>query len=590
MEIIFLMLVVFCLYQRSEIKNLRNEIQVLKRKSEFVVKDNFAVDEPRPIPLASSGEPLSPDLMYPESSGYGVPETNNALFDWIKQDFMVKLGSFLILLALGWFVSYAFANDWIGPVGRIVLGLALGVVFMVIGVLRMQRFPNQGGIFTLLGASTILLTTYAAREMYDMFTPVSALVIMFMAVSLVAFVSVRHNSERLAIWGLILGAFSPMLTSAPAPEVSVIFPYLLVVVAGTLWVVWLTGWTRLTFISLLITYVHSLPFLSFRIENRDAAIMFSFLFVAIFFVANLVSLVRRRTEEKHLGIHALTALGTVIFLFSWIQTAADSEWRSLLYTAWALVFAVGSYVVFIATANHKAFYLYGGTAITLIGVATAVELSDHGHVIIAIAYALEITMLIIGASKVAKQDWLLARLSLLFIIPALMSLESIYSPLWRGSILHSHFALLIIMMFSLGAVGFLIKSLHTDKSSESVREIASMWLVVSLLYATLLVWKVPHALFSGDTGTMISLIVYTMMGIQMFVTGRSENINVVKIFGIIYITTVVLRLLLVEVWNMETEGRIITFFVVGVLFVSTAFIRKLYNHPDSQLPDQSQQQ
>ena len=29
---------------------------------------------------------------------------------WLKKDFMVKLGAFLFLLALGWFVSYAFAT------------------------------------------------------------------------------------------------------------------------------------------------------------------------------------------------------------------------------------------------------------------------------------------------------------------------------------------------------------------------------------------------------------------------------------------------------------------------------------------------
>jgi hypothetical protein len=32
---------------------------------------------------------------------------------------------------------------------------------------------------------------------------------------------------------------------------------------------------------------------------------------------------------------------------------------------------------------------------------------------------------------------------------------------------------------------------------------------------------------------------------------------------------------MVEVWNMALEERIITFFVIGALLISTAFIRKL---------------
>jgi hypothetical protein len=37
---------------------------------------------------------------------------------------------------------------------------------------------------------------------------------------------------------------------------------------------------------------------------------------------------------------------------------------------------------------------------------------------------------------------------------------------------------------------------------------------------------------------------------------------------------VVLRLLLIDVWQMDLVGRIITFFVVGTLLLSTAFIKK----------------
>jgi hypothetical protein len=37
---------------------------------------------------------------------------------------------------------------------------------------------------------------------------------------------------------------------------------------------------------------------------------------------------------------------------------------------------------------------------------------------------------------------------------------------------------------------------------------------------------------------------------------------------------VVARLLLVDVWSMELSGRVITFFVIGALLMSTAFLTK----------------
>ena len=37
---------------------------------------------------------------------------------------------------------------------------------------------------------------------------------------------------------------------------------------------------------------------------------------------------------------------------------------------------------------------------------------------------------------------------------------------------------------------------------------------------------------------------------------------------------VVAKLLLIDVWNMELALRIVTFVVIGILFVSTSFIGK----------------
>jgi hypothetical protein len=44
------------------------------------------------------------------------------------------------------------------------------------------------------------------------------------------------------------------------------------------------------------------------------------------------------------------------------------------------------------------------------------------------------------------------------------------------------------------------------------------------------------------------------------------------IYGGVLIGVVVGRLLLVEVWDMALAGRIVTFFIIGTLLMSTAFI------------------
>jgi len=93
------------------------------------------------------------------------------LFIWLKEDWLLKLGATLLLIGFGWLATFAFVNNWIGPMGRITLGLVAGVLILVLGWWRLRSYVYQGSTFLVLGSSVILLTTFAARELYDFLVP-----------------------------------------------------------------------------------------------------------------------------------------------------------------------------------------------------------------------------------------------------------------------------------------------------------------------------------------------------------------------------------------------------------------------------------
>ncbi len=127
------------------------------------------------------------------------PSASERFAAWIKEDWLLKLGALLLLIGFGWLATYAFLNNWIGPMGRIALGIIAGALFILLGWWRIQKYLHQGGVFLVLGSTTILLTTFAARQVYDFFTPFSALAIMFLSTAFVALASVkyRHNIKKL---------------------------------------------------------------------------------------------------------------------------------------------------------------------------------------------------------------------------------------------------------------------------------------------------------------------------------------------------------------------------------------------------------
>lgn len=515
-------------------------------------------------------EPQTPPQSFIPKQASTTP--TSSVGDWLKEDLLVKLGALLLLLALGWFVSYAFANNWIGPAGRITLGLLLGIVFMVVGVGRIRTHVHQGSIFTVLGATTILLTIYAAREIYDFFTPASALIVMLASVIFVAFLSVRYQREQLAVAGLVLGALAPLFTAAPTPDALGLFMYLAVIVYGSLWVVFLTGWTSLTGVSLTMVFLYGLPFLfGMSSADKDIALAFALIFVGTFFITNVMSLIRRANEPLHRA-HLFTAAGTALYLVCWIAGAVTDHWQSLLFVFWALVFGVGSYLVYTLTSNRIAFYIYASTGVALIGAATAAELSGP---VLTIAFIIEIGVLIVIANTLRADKKLLRNLAWLYLIPAVLSLESLIASSWNTGIIHSDFIVILLMTMSFGVVGlFLLENVTADEDNKSQKNLATTLLVFSGCYAVALVWLSFHALFVDDIATLLALVLYTIVGLIFFIRGRLSENKALKTAGAVLIGLVVARLLLIEVWDMNLTGRIITFFVIGIMLISTAFIKK----------------
>ena len=71
---------------------------------------------------------------------------------------------------------------------------------------------------------------------------------------------------------------------------------------------------------------------------------------------------------------------------------------------------------------------------------------------------------------------------------------------------------------------------------------------------------------------MISLVIYTLIGLIAYFFGMKHGWRTLRFYGGILLGFVVGRMILIEVWNMELTGRIITFFIIGTLLVSTAFL------------------
>lgn len=499
------------------------------------------------------------------------PDWSDKFSAWLKEDWLLKIGALFLIIGFGWLTTYAFLNNWIGPMGRIALGVAAGALFIILGYWRIRNYIHQGGIFLVLGSTTILLTIFAAREVYNFFTPLSALLVMFLSTAFVALASVKYNSRSLALASLILAGVAPLLTNMPSFDYVELFAYLFVVILGAIWIVALTGRRELTTAALVLIALYSFPhFMSASLADRGTLLLFAFAFSTVFFFTNTIGILK--SEGKEITSDLVTAAGNGLFLLTWIMVAAQDEWKSLIIAAWMIVFSIGAFMIFQITKRREPFYVYAGIGIAMLAAATSAELKGAT---LTIAYTIESGIISLLAYQILHDIKIAERMCWLLVVPVILSFENITSRAWTTGVIHKDFFVLSI----LSATFFVLSLLFMDSAQESTDEEPKLHnailLIAGSVYAYIILWLSLHAIFGNkDTAVMISLLIYTVIGLITYFYGLMNERKGLRRYGAIVLGFVVARLLLVDVWNMELTGRIITFFLMGILLVSTAFLKK----------------
>lgn len=557
------------------LSNLRGRVWKLEQLAQrSVMKNNVAepISQPQSSQIAPNAIPASavtPTIV--PQSGTGTTWIDD-FTDWAKEDWLLKLGALLLIIGFGWLTTYAFLNNWIGPMGRITLGIVAGSLFILLGYWRIKNYINQGSVFLVLGSTVILLTVFAAREVYDFFTPISALVLMFLSTSFVAFASVKYNSRALALMSLVLAGIAPLLIAAPVNDYIARFAYLFVVILGAIWIVALTGRRELVTAALILIAFYSLPHLfNSHLVDREKLLFFSYAFTSVFFITSILGIIKQ--PDKNITADLLTAGGNGLLLLSWIMVAAPEEWQSLIIAAWMIVFAVGAFSIFKITDKKEPFYVYASICIALLAAATSAELSGAT---LTIAYTIESAVIAIISYLVLRDVKIAQRINFLFIVPIMLSFESMSARVWRTSVFHKEFFVLFVLSLTLMGLGWFFLDLFSEaEDNKKHKEISAALLIIGSIYMYILLWLSLHATsLSDDTATMLSLVVYTVIGLIIYFYGLTNGGKILRLYSGLLLGFVILRLLFVDIWRMALAGRVVTFFVIGLMLVATAFLGK----------------
>jgi uncharacterized membrane protein len=506
------------------------------------------------------------------------PSVVERFMQWFAKDWPMKVGGFFIIAAVGWFVTYAAKVGWLSETARVTLGYIFAVVCIAFGTFRAEKVRVQGNLFLIIGISAMLIATLAGMA-FDLFVPVVGLFVMLFAVGCVTLISLRQKSFALTGSMIFFGTFIPLFFFVGV-DINMIFTYLFVLTVGTLWIVSFTQWRGLTVLMLAAVAFYSFGYMinAYGSEVETVTnIAIAFLFTTVFYIANVSSIIRSSSRS---WVDHIVAIGIGLLFLIWMLSFSPREVEVVMLLIGVVGFAGASFLVFSRTGDKTPTAIYGGVSAALFAVATALQFD--GPVLVT-AYLVEAAAFVIVALYLAHGRVSQATRMFLVIIysmPVLMSLvyvAELFDRIARTSVdaMASLPALFAVVMVAITAFAAAIGVLRqTDVTDPENMTFFRMFAYIGGVFTVLLVWFVTH-LFMGnfDVATFVSLVIYTITGVAFYVIGARESYKPYMMIGGVLFGIVVARVLFVEFWEMDIVIRFITSFVLGILLISTAFIR-----------------
>ena len=253
---------------RAAVLDLQSEVAGLSQRIK-------ALEDARPVPGPAGASPAKPALAGtprahvsrstpgPSRAGVSVPssaqatggssENRTAGRDWewlLGGNWLARVGILALIFGVGFFLKLAFDNDWIDETGRVVLGLATGLVLLGGGEYSSRRYAAWARAVTGGGIAVLYLSIFAAFSLYQLVPALPALWASLLVTAAAAGLALRYESRAVAVLGIVGGFVAPLLLAGSLAEQWVLLAYVLVLDLGVLALVAFRNWRWFTLLGL----------------------------------------------------------------------------------------------------------------------------------------------------------------------------------------------------------------------------------------------------------------------------------------------------------------------------------------------------
>jgi uncharacterized membrane protein len=527
----------------------------------------------------------------------------------IGSHWLNRIGIAALLIGISYFLKFAFDNNWIGPVGRVTIGLLAGIA-MVTWSERFRSKGYQAFSYSLkaVGIGAMYLSLWAAFQVYALVPSSAAFVMMLAVTAATAAMAWAQDAQILAAFALFGGFSTPLLLSTGQNREIALFTYVAILDLATLVLVAFKPWRRLLIMSYAGTLLLYIGWYSsfYTRSQLNPTLAFATLFFAIFAIAPLITLQPEREPPLLASVPAVVAFVNAGVYF--LQAYAMIQEVDKTYMAWFALALAAVYIVLsrqvhnrasAARASERLHFLHLALAIGFITVAIPIRLDAHW---ITIGWFVEAGVLLWVANRI-QSDFLnvFALGALALGVVRLLLIDNFYT---TQLIFNLRMVTYAVAVTVLGAVAW-YASKREDDSARAVAAVAVVALNVLALIALtrevadyyprqmaavrparpMPAQPMPARPMQSATAYYYTDLrhfdierdftysaLWMAYGAMLMVIGFFRRSAFVRWQALILIAATVVKVFVYDVSQLDRGYRIVSFIVLGVLLLAISFV------------------
>ncbi|HKR83894.1 MAG TPA: DUF2339 domain-containing protein [Terriglobales bacterium] len=509
----------------------------------------------------------------------------------IGSHWLNRIGITAVLVGAAYFLKFAFDNQWIGPSGRIAIGLISGVAV----VLWSERFRAKGyRLFSYalkaVGVGVLYLSLWASFQVYHLMPNGVVFACMILVTAASCALALTQDAEILAVYAIVGGFLTPVLLSTGVNREVALFSYVVLLDLGLLAVVVFKPWRRLLWLGFAGTLILYLAwyFEYYDRKQIETTLIFASLFFAIFAISPLLMLRQEHgAGSMPLALAFVNAVTFFLQAYAMISEISKTEmaWFSLTLAAVYLgLNTIRSRSDQAAESNLRLMHL--ALAIGLITVAIPIRLESHW---ITIGWFIESAVLLWLGGRI-KSDLLnvFALTALVLGVLRLLFYDN-FAP--TTLIFNIRMAVYVI---AIAVLGFVAYQSRTNQREEA-RTIAAVAIVALNALALVALSYEIHDYYSRQIASGLPApafwapehwsqmraveiargftysALFMAYGAMLMIVGFLRNSAFVRWQALVLIAATIVKVFVYDVSELDRVYRILSFIVLGVLLLAISF-------------------